>query len=237
MFLFFDLDDTLYDQYLPFEAAYLEIFGDTPREKMNDIFVKSRRLAGQAYAMVDRGELAPGEVYCYRLIRAFETYGVKLPHAIAHTFRDAYDKTQSRIALSDGMKAFLGYLCDVGVRFGCMSNGPGPHQRHKVEVLGLSDYFEPEAIIISGEVGHAKPVVDIYRVAEERFGAAPSDCMMIGDAYDIDIRGALRAGWQTLWIDRRGETNPAERDFHPHYTARSEEEMIATLQHLLREKA
>ena len=100
MFLFFDLDDTLYDQYLPFEAAYLEIFGDTPREKMNDIFVKSRRLAGQAYAMVDRGELAPGEVYCYRLIRAFETYGVKLPHAIAHTFRDAYDKTQSHIALS-----------------------------------------------------------------------------------------------------------------------------------------
>ncbi len=229
MFLFFDLDDTLYDQYLPFEKAYLKVFGDTSREKMNDIFVKSRRLAGQAYAMVDRGELDPGEVYCYRLIRAFSTYDVDLPHRVAHTFRDAYDETQAHIALSDKMKDFLGYLCDVGVRFGCMSNGPGPHQRHKVEVLGLLDYFEPEGIIISGEVGHAKPVVDIYRVAEERFGAPPSNCVMIGDAYDIDIRGALHAGWRTLWIDRRGETDPTQRDFHPHLTVHSEGEMITAL--------
>ena len=43
---------------------------------------------------------------------------------------------------------------------------------------------------------------------ESRLGLSPSEIWMIGDNYDKDIAPAIKAGWHSVWINRRGLPAP-----------------------------
>ncbi|WP_022852661.1 HAD-IA family hydrolase [Thermodesulfatator atlanticus] len=58
--------------------------------------------------------------------------------------------------------------------------------------LGLAEEFDD--IIVSCEVGLAKPDPAIYKLACERLATEPSRALMIGDSIDDDVIGARKAG-------------------------------------------
>ena len=56
--------------------------------------------------------------------------------------------------------------------------------------------------ILSHETGLCKPETAIYRLAADRLGAAPADCVFIGDGGSRELYGALEAGMhphRALW--------------------------------------
>ncbi|MCY4663314.1 MAG: HAD family hydrolase [Acidimicrobiaceae bacterium] len=107
--------------------------------------------------------------------------------------------------------SFLARLSNRHIPWGIVTNGPSGMQRHKCQALGL-DRIAP-FIIISEEVGYAKPDPRIFRDALDATGLGqPERVMFVGDNPRTDIDGARRAGMRTAWI-RRGRQFPA--DLHP----------------------
>jgi len=55
--------------------------------------------------------------------------------------------------------------------------------------------LEFDHILTSCEVGSAKPDGRIFRVASERLGVPPSEILHVGDRWELDVEGALGAGF------------------------------------------
>jgi len=92
-------------------------------------------------------------------------------------------------------------------RLALLSNfDDGATARRVLAEAGLAPYFE--VIVISEEEGLRKPVREIFERACSRMGAAPGDCLYIGDTLVEDIEGAHGAGLSALWV--RPETDEAQ---------------------------
>lgn len=94
---------------------------------------------------------------------------------------------------------------NMGLRLGVITNGHSHLQHRKIDLLGLREYFD--TIVISGEVGLSKPDPQIYRLALERLGVGPDQCVLVGDHPRNDIWGAAQVGLQGIWLRRKHEWN------------------------------
>jgi putative hydrolase of the HAD superfamily len=59
--------------------------------------------------------------------------------------------------------------------------------------------------IFSCEVGIKKPDQEIYRLLCDRLGAAPGECLYVGDGDSFELEGALEAGMTPILIRVAGE--------------------------------
>lgn len=107
---------------------------------------------------------------------------------------------QSAWGLFDDARPCLDWLRDSGVRLAVITNAPSTYQRKKIAAVGLADVFD--AVVISGEVGVAKPDPRIFRTACDALGLRPDEVAHVGDRLDTDARGAARAGLHGVWLDR-----------------------------------
>ena len=97
---------------------------------------------------------------------------------------------QRRAKLDTGLLAFIKELHESR-KIGLLSNAPSPFFRSLLERGGVADLFD--AIVVSSEVGHAKPEPEIFHVILERLGVAPEKALMIDDnAANVD--GAIAVG-------------------------------------------
>lgn len=87
-----------------------------------------------------------------------------------------------------------------------LTNGCPALQQEKLDgVPELTPFFDE--IIISGNFGKGKPDPSIFEHALSKLGVKPEESMMVGDKLTTDIRGALSAGIQAVWINREHKTN------------------------------
>jgi putative hydrolase of the HAD superfamily len=89
-----------------------------------------------------------------------------------------------------------------------VTNGAPDVQREKLAGTTLASRFG--AILISAELGIAKPDPRIFRAALDAIGARAADAAMVGDSLSRDVAGARNAGLRSIWIDRGLE--PARPD-------------------------
>lgn len=90
----------------------------------------------------------------------------------------------------------------AGLPLALVTNGDGQQQREKVAALTLDATFD--AVLVSSEVGAHKPQPHIFLEAAARLGVPPERCLMVGDRLESDVSGALAAGMQAAWLQRRG---------------------------------
>jgi putative hydrolase of the HAD superfamily len=88
-----------------------------------------------------------------------------------------------------------------GLRLGVISNWD-ERLRPLLKRLKLADYFE--AIIVSREVGSAKPARGIFEHAVRKLGLPPEAVLHVGDSLAMDVRGARHAGLRALLLHRAG---------------------------------
>ncbi len=79
-----------------------------------------------------------------------------------------------------------------------VTNGSSIGQRTKIAENNLSEYFD--VIVISDEVGCAKPDCKIYEIACQRLGLLAEEVAFVGDTYPTDIIGAYRSGMVPVWM-------------------------------------
>jgi putative hydrolase of the HAD superfamily len=193
--ILFDLDDTLYDLRSYWRGRLHEAIGD----------VLIRYPHFDRDALVDQAILE--KVYIEKLPAFLRRQGVddeQLITAAQELFgRDWF----RRLVLFDDAVQTLEAL-RTHFKLGLVTNGPSSAQRPKIEQFRLIDYLD--LLIVSEEVGVAKPDPAIFAIALERLGVAPSEALFVGDSPEFDLRGAAAAGMPFVWMNSRGEALPAD---------------------------
>ena len=210
--LAFDLDNTLFD----FDRAFAGVARDFYEQHL---LAATSITCADAVAMMIRWDhelhAATHTQYVPNLReRRFARWLSEWPGtgldiaALTEWYGDAMDR---QMKPDPEVSSFLAQLNDRQVPWGIVTNGPSQMQRHKCQALGLGRIAP--FIIVSEEVGYAKPDPRIFRDALDAMGIGqPERVMFVGDNPRTDIDGARRAGMKTAWI-RRGHQFPA--DLHP----------------------
>jgi putative hydrolase of the HAD superfamily len=129
--------------------------------------------------------------------------------ALAEAASSAYRQRRHQdVRLLPGATELVGTLV-YDRRLVLLTNGPGDGQRRKVESSGLLGLV-PD-VVISTEVGFAKPDRRAVSLAIERAGGQPDTAIMIGDTYDRDVLGALNCDVPAIWI-----TGPVPPEYPAH---------------------
>ncbi|WP_433869826.1 HAD family hydrolase [Saccharopolyspora sp. CA-218241] len=110
--------------------------------------------------------------------------------------------------LFDDALPCLDWLRATGLRLVAITNAPSAYQRRKMADVGLAGTFD--TVLLSEEVGAAKPDSRIFAAACGGLGLRPEEVVHVGDRLDADAVGAVRAGMHGIWLDRRdtGRTAP-----------------------------
>jgi len=105
-----------------------------------------------------------------------------------------------------------------------VTNGLSMVQRGRLSRSGIADCFS--AVLISEELGVAKPDARFFTAASKALDLAPAQLLCVGDAPTADILGAHAAGIDACWYAPSGASWPL--------TARAPEYVIRSLKELLR---
>jgi putative hydrolase of the HAD superfamily len=116
----------------------------------------------------------------------------------------------SRWRVYHGTESTLETLCTRGYSLAIISNWD--RRLHSVlSESGLNAHFR--AVVISSEVGFAKPAKEIFRFTESALDAWPANCLHVGDSRSHDVEGARRCGWRALRV--RHDESPCLDDEIP----------------------
>jgi len=116
-------------------------------------------------------------------------------------FAEIYDRFAQAEAwrIYDDVLPVLDELAARGMRLAVISNWD-ERLRDLLRRLRLDSRFE--AIVVSSEVGHAKPDRAIFDGAAVKVGLPASQILHIGDSAEMDLHGARAAGFKALQICR-----------------------------------
>jgi putative hydrolase of the HAD superfamily len=101
----------------------------------------------------------------------------------------------------------LAALRQIGLRSAIVSNWDCSLPQ-VLGAVGLSAAVD--AVVVSAEVGAAKPDAEIFGVALERVHSSPEQALFVGDSLETDVAGARAAGLRALLIDRSGSLEAGE---------------------------
>jgi putative hydrolase of the HAD superfamily len=79
--------------------------------------------------------------------------------------------------------------------------------------LGISELLD--GVLTSAEVGVRKPAAEIFRRGLLLAGVQAGDAVHVGDGLEEDVRGALAAGVEPIWLRRGGASGEAPRGKAP----------------------
>lgn len=222
--IFFDIDDTLYNQLEPFHRAYDMVFGNRFELNIEALFKARSRRSNEIFEDSQAGRITMEEMYIYRGQKAFADLGAVITEEEALEFQYAYAKMQADLQMPDVIRELLDDLKAKGIVLGVITNGPSEHQWKKVNVLNLQQWMPRQHLIISGDIGINKPSREIFDAARACVRTEIEEFWFVGDNYINDIAGAQNAGWKTLWLNRTGEELQAG-DIQPTGIACNEAEM------------
>jgi HAD superfamily hydrolase (TIGR01549 family) len=191
--ILFDLDDTLYDLRSHWHERL--------RVALADVLAHYPGLDREAFvrqAVADR-------VYIEQLTSFLRRQGIDDEDLIAAA-QAAYRRDWfEQMALYDDAVQTLDAL-RPRFRLGLITNGPIRTQRPKIERFRLEERLD--VLLVSEEVGVAKPDPAIFLLALERLGVSSAEALFVGDSPEYDLRGAAAAGMPFIWMNPHGEQLP-----------------------------
>ncbi len=231
--IFFDLDDTLYDVAGPFRRTIEMDFPEYKKLPSDNLFTDFRRHGDEVFFASQRGEMSMDDMYVYRISKTLEDYNILISRDTALRFQTAYEYRQKEICISPTMKSMLEKLAESKILLGVISNGPARHQMEKMMTMGLDHYIPKERLFVSGALGVDKPDIEIFRKVEALCGVEAGSSLYVGDSFVHDVVGASKAGWKSLWFNRRGKEMP-DIGIFPDETVDNEEELANRLVNLIK---
>ena len=210
----FDLDNTLFSHEQAFERAtkdsyhsYCENVGRSSKLVPYDHFFALFKTNSDQYWQLFEEKKIDGPTY--RRMRFNETMKtLALPYGddLSDRFHAHYYRLVDEYSVPfQGLKEIMVLLKEQDIKFVIITNGTIDTQYGKVKRLGLDKWIEEENVIVSEEVGIAKPDPDIFRLAEKKLDFLAEDMLFIGDSWKHDIVGSIDAGWDAIFLNTRGE--------------------------------
>lgn len=196
-----DLDHTLLDTNQSEVAAFAETLQSIGVPASDELLVSYRAINQRMWNQVEQGQLSPDFVRVARFTEFIDSHNLDAqPEALAERFARGLMRNGSLYADAATVLERLAGSATLGL----VTNGLSDIQRARIERLGLETYFD--AIVVSAEVGIAKPDPAIFALAFEALGDPTRDsAVMVGDSLTSDMAGAAAFGIDGCWYnpDRR----------------------------------
>ncbi len=188
-----DLDDTL----VAASRSYARALCVLARYEVDPAaFVAAHRRWWTRY---QRGECTIEELYEGRMRDA------GLTGDLAMEANDRFVRAAAAIHWRRGAPRLLRTLRELRIRTVVLTNGGSRSQREKLVRLGVDKLVD--AVVISEEIGHAKPALAAFAAALQAVAARAETASAVGDDLEADIEGALAAGLVgAVWVTTSDRT-------------------------------
>ena len=207
--IFLDFDDTLHDFRGAYDRAFARGAAMVCAAAMVDAAELQRRCQAPWAASWEDfvgGRCDETGLWSARTASVLEQAGLARDHPAGRDFTDRYVAAmRAELRLFPDTAAALDLVETVRPRprLGILTNGPRSVQRERIGHLGLA--ARVDFIVVSGELGTAKPDPLFFQTALGLAGCTAADAVMIGDNPVADIAGAKAAGLRAVWLDRAGD--------------------------------
>ena len=202
--LIFDADGTLFDYDRAETAAFRRTFeqgGHPFHDEYSNVY---REVNSQIWREFERGEITADALRVERFARLFAR--LDLPIDAAGFSASYLHNLGQQADLIDGAAEIVQTLSHR-YQMIVLTNGLRDVQKARMAGCGLQSFFA--AVVISDEVGVAKPDPRIFDIAFARMGNPRRDqVLMIGDGLSSDIRGAVNYGIDACWFNPAGAAQP-----------------------------
>lgn len=208
--ILFDLDDTLFDHQHSTWCALRGMQQAVPQLAaipLTDLEHMHRHLLDTLHGQVLRGNLTLEAARLARFQHLLHHFDIDTTLVnvvdLASRYRAIYQAERRAIP---GVLALL-HALRPHVQLGIITNNLAQEQYEKLRVCSLDTLFD--CIIISAEVGMAKPDLAIFQLTLNRLKCAPQQAVMVGDSWTVDIVPAAALGLRTVWLNRYALACPA----------------------------
>ena len=224
--LLLDADDTVFD----FQAAEHRAFYETMEWagiQANDEMHRTYSIINDRHwKALERGELTREQVLRGRYAEFLAYYGIDAdPDEINHRYLTALSACD--ILFDDSLQALRELSLHYRLYF--VTNGNAMVQRGRFSKSPVMEYIDD--YFISGEIGYEKPDIRYFEAVFSKIpDFTPAQALLVGDSPTSDLTGAMRAGIDSCYVNRRGKALPA------HITAAYQVPDLASLVQLLRKE-
>ncbi len=204
--LLFDADGTLFDYERAERVALEQALGSIGVAFEDGFLPIYQRINQTLWQGVERGEITPGEVK----VRRFELWlaAIRVEHSPS-AFSAVYLECLANCSeLLEDAAAVLGVLHGK-YRIAILTNGLQVVQHGRLARSAIRHQISD--LIISEEIGAAKPAKEFFDTAFARLGHPDKrEVLMIGDGWASDIQGAVRYGIDACWYNPGRKPRPAD---------------------------
>jgi len=215
--LFFDLDHTLWDFDANARASLMQLHVDLnlPEKGIHDFdaFYRNYLVHNEAlWAKYRAGQIRQDELRLKRMWLALLDFKIA-DEALAKQMNELFlQLLPTRTLLFPDTKEVLQYLREKGYALHIITNGFDEVQHSKLKNSELDEFFK---VVITSEGSNSlKPQKEIFEYALNKTGARVEESLMIGDAVDVDVLGALSVGMDAVHVNY----HRAEQEVEPTYT-------------------
>ena len=182
--VFFDIDDTLLDNYCAFQETIQEFFPGSLNEfASKQLYRNFRQYSEKIYQSYLEGNRNHKTERWQLVLHALQqTSGIKTSE-----LDDYYHMRQSKQTLSKEMELLLRTLKKGGILCGVLTNGFVLQQQNKIDQLMLNQFIDPNWQFISDEMGDAKPNVSCFQKVAKQLPKQMQRIYYLGDSYSNDI--------------------------------------------------
>lgn len=218
--LFFDLDHTLWDFETNSKNTLRELYEklDLAGKGVDDFELFHRHYLTHNERLWDKyrkGFIKVDLLRWKRFWLALLEFKIG-DEALAHTLAEQFlDGLPTRTVLFPETRQVLQYLLDKSYVLHLITNGFEKTQHSKLRHSGIDHYFN--AVITSEGSNSLKPHKEIFDFALQQARANPEHSIMIGDDPEVDIKGAMNAGIDQVFVNHTRKTI----DIRPTYTVYS----------------
>lgn len=190
----FDLDDTLYAERDYVASGFRAVAEHLARRCGVDADAAAARLL----ALLDRDGRG----------RLFDTLLAELGlDEPVETLLFVYRGHRPALELPAASRRTLAELRRRGLKLGLVTDGMGAMQRRKIAALGVEPLVD--AVVVSDELGAAKPDAAPYRVALDLLAVEPAAAAYVGDDPAKDFRWPNAAGMLSVQVTAAGRDDSA----------------------------
>jgi putative hydrolase of the HAD superfamily len=202
--LFFDLDHTLWDFNANAHETLTEVFGkyelqdklNAPFEEFYTKYLEHNEILWDRY---HKGFISADDLKWKRMWRTLLEFKIgdeKLARNMSATFLEILP---TKKLLFEHTIEILEYLSNKNYTLHLITNGFERTQWSKLNNSNLARYFTH--VVTSEKSNSVKPAKEIFEYAMNKAGTTVTESIMIGDNLEADIRGAMNAGMDNIFVN------------------------------------
>jgi YjjG family noncanonical pyrimidine nucleotidase len=202
--LLFDADGTLFDYDAGERQALAQSLDEIGVDYQARYLAEYRRINTAIWQAREQGHIEAERLKVRRFELLFEVLGMAHdPQAFSARYLG--NLAQQATLLDQAQQTIQALAGDYQLVL--VTNGLKEVQRRRLHKSSIHRYFQD--IVVSDEIGAAKPDVGFFEITFQRLGHPPKEeVLMIGDSLTSDIQGANNYGIDACWYNPEGR----ERD-------------------------